>query len=197
MSDYRIAAVVLAAGLSSRLPCNKLLQPIAGKPVVRHAVEAALKSQASQVLVVTGHESERLRDALSDLPVAIINNPAYSNGLSTSLKCGLQHVGAGCDGALILLGDMPLITPALLDALIARFDPTAGHEICVPITGGRRGNPVLWGRRYFAELMAISGDKGGKFLMDLHQGAVTELEVNDLGVLIDIDTADDLRTHTG
>lgn len=196
MSDLRFAAVVLAAGLSSRLPANKLLQPIAGKAVVRYAVEAALESRVSRVLVVTGHEAERLHAALSDMPITIVNNSLYSDGLSTSLKCGLQQVQANCDGALILLGDMPFVTGALLDRLMARFDPAAGREICVPIADCRRGNPVLWGRRFFPELMAISGDKGGKFLMDLHKEFVAELEVDDQGVLIDIDTPDDLRTQT-
>ncbi len=196
MSNPRIAAVVLAAGRSSRLPGNKLLQLIAGKPIVRHVVEAALDSHVSQVLVVTGHESERLCAAVAELPVMITHNPVYSAGLSTSLKCGLQQVPPDCDGALILLGDMPFLTVTLLDKLIACFEPAAGREICVPVAGGRRGNPVLWGRRFFAELMAISGDKGGKFLMELHRDSVVELEVDDHGILIDIDTADDLRTLT-
>jgi molybdenum cofactor cytidylyltransferase len=194
VSGHRVAAVILAAGLSARLPGNKLLQPIAGRPMVRCAVEAALASYASEVLVVTGHQSKRLRNALSDVPVVIVENQSYTDGLSTSLKCGVRHVPADCDGALILLADMPFITAAVLNRLLAHFDPAAGREICVPVAGGRRGNPVLWGRRFFAELLAITGDKGGRHLMELHQNSIVELELDDRGVLIDIDTAADFES---
>ena len=193
MNGPRIAAVVLAAGRSSRLPGNKLLQSLGGKPVVRYAVEAALSSCASSVVVVTGHDQAKVAAALADLSVEIVNSNAYSDGLSASLKCGLSQVPTASDGALILLGDMPLVTASLLDRLIEQFAPSAGREICVPLSKGRRGNPVLWSRRFFAELMTIAGDKGGKHLMRLHEQAVAELEVMDDGVLIDIDTPDDLR----
>jgi molybdenum cofactor cytidylyltransferase len=193
VSAPRIAAVVLAAGCSSRFPANKLLQPFNGKPLVRYATEAALGSSATPVVVVTGHYGKEIAAALADLSVVIVNNAVYSDGLSTSLKCGLSHVPAACHGALILLGDMPFIAANLLDRLIEQFEPSSGREICVPVTRGRRGNPVLWGRRFFAKLMAIAGDKGGKDLMRLHEDVVAELEVADDAVLIDIDTPDDLK----
>lgn len=195
MTGARIAAVVLAAGLSSRMPGNKLLVAIAGKPVVRHVVEAAVASRASPVLVITGYAAAEVTAALENLNVHFIENTNYAKGLSESLKCGVKHVPAESDGVVILLGDMPLVTPSLIGSLIDTFDPNHGREICVPIRDGRRGNPVLWGRRFFADLLSLSGDKGAKHLMDLHADALCELEVGDNASLIDIDTPADLQRH--
>lgn len=192
MNERRIAAVILAAGLSSRCPGNKLLQTIAGKPVVRYVVEAAIASKAIGVLVVVGHDAEKLSEVLSGLPVAIVNNAQYASGLSSSLRCAVQQAPADSDGLLVLLGDMPFVTAAVIDDLIEQFDPTHGHEICVPMAKGRQGNPVLWGRRFFAELTSMTGDNGGKSIIGLHRKFVVELDVEDDGVLIDIDTVDDV-----
>lgn len=193
MTSARIAAVVLAAGLSSRMPGNKLLAPLAAKPVVRHVVEAAVASRASPVLVITGSAAAEVTTALDKLNVQFIENKDYAKGLSESLKCGVRNTPDDSDGVLVLLGDMPFVTPALIDSLINAFDQ--GHEICVPRHNGRRGNPVLWGRRFFPDLLALSGDKGARSLMDLHADALCELEVGDDASLIDIDTPDDLQRH--
>jgi molybdenum cofactor cytidylyltransferase len=189
----RIAAVVLAAGLSSRMPGNKLLAPLAGKPIVRHVVDAAITSRASPVLVVTGNAMVEVTAALNDLTIQFVENHDYAGGLSESLKCGVKHIPADCDGVLVLLGDMPFVTAKLIDSLINAFDQ--GHEICAPIHHGRRGNPVLWGRRFFPDLLALTGDKGARHLMDLHADTLCELEVEDDASLIDIDTPDDLQRH--
>lgn len=190
----RIAAVVLAAGRSSRLPGNKLLQRLDGKTIVRRAVEVAVASQAKPVIVVTGNEAERVQGELAGLPITIVDNADYAAGLSSSLKCGLRSIPPACDGALIGLGDMPFVTADVYDKLINAF--ALGHSICVPVHRGRRGNPVLWARPHFAEMLALSGDKGAKQLMVLHSNLVFELEVPDDGILIDIDTPDDLKHHT-
>jgi molybdenum cofactor cytidylyltransferase len=186
----RIAAVLLAAGLSTRLPANKLLQPFRGKPLVRHAVEAALASRASPLIVVTGHNSREVTAVVNAPGVITVDNSDFSTGLSSSLKCGIKTVPPSCDGALILLGDMPFVTPALIDALLEAFDPARGREAIVPVHQGRRGNPVLWGRRFFPALLALTGDRGAKQLMALQGDLLYPLEVPDDGCLIDIDTAD-------
>src|SRR5262245_42962045 len=141
----RIAAIVLAAGRSTRMgAANKLLADVAGKPMVRHAAEAALASAARPVLVVTGHEAADVRAALSGLDIAPTHNPDYATGLSSSLKAGLRALPQDCDGALVLLGDMPQITGAHLDRLIAAFAAGKGIVIVVPTHDGHRGNPLLW-----------------------------------------------------
>ena len=191
----QIAAIVLAAGWSARFGANKLLAPIEGKPIVRHAAEAALASRASPVVVVTGNTASAVTAALSGLVVEIVENQAFANGLSTSLKCGLRNVPADCDAAVILLGDMPFVRPALIDALIEAFDPANRRAICVPVRNRRRGNPVLWGRAFFPELLSLDGDAGAKRLMTRHEDVLYELEAGDDGPFIDIDTPEDLKAH--
>jgi molybdenum cofactor cytidylyltransferase len=186
----QIAAVLLAAGRSTRLPANKLLQPFRGKPLLRHAAEAALASRASPVIVVTGHNAQEVAAMVNAPGVIIVDNFEFSTGLSSSLKRGVKTVPPQCDGALILLGDMPFVTPALIDALLEAFDPAKGREVIVPVHNGRRGNPVLWGRRFFPALLALTGDRGAKELMALQDDLLYPLEVPDDGCLIDIDTAD-------
>lgn len=195
MTSAHIAAVVLAAGLSSRMPENKLLAPLAGKPVLRHVVEAAMASRASPVVVVTGYAAAEVKAALTGLDVEFIENADYAKGLSESLKCGVKNVPPDCAGVVVLLGDMPLVTAGLIDGLIGSFEPAKGREICAPVHKGRRGNPVLWGRRFFPELLALTGDKGARRLIDLHADALSTLEVGDDASLVDIDTAEDLQRH--
>jgi molybdenum cofactor cytidylyltransferase len=184
----RIAAIVLAAGLSSRMGSNKLLAPVSGRPMVRHAVEAALSSSAETTIVVTGHLADEVRRALSPLTPLFVENRDYSKGLSASLRCGLGQVPVGYDGAVILLGDMPGVSAALLDKLISAFDPCEGRAICVATHHGKRGNPVLWARRFFEEIMALEGDVGAKHLIAQNAELVCDVEADDDGPLADIDT---------
>ncbi len=188
----RIAAVVLAAGLSSRMGENKLLVDVGGQPLIRRTVQVALASHASPVIVVTGRDAGRVREALVGLDVRFVENPDFAKGLSTSLKSGLKAVPEENDGAMIVLGDMPSVSPALLDTLIAAFDPGEGRAICVASYAGKRGNPVLWARRFFHEMMAIEGDVGAKHIMAANDEMVCEVQAPDDAPLIDIDTKEDL-----
>ena len=192
----RIAAVVLAAGLSSRMGENKLLVEISGQPLIRHTVQAVLASHASPVIVVTGRDAEKVGYALSGLDVRLIKNDDFAKGLSTSLKSGVNAVPAESDGALIVLGDMPSVAPALLDTLIAAFNPAEGRAICVATHGGKRGNPVLWARRFFPEMMTIEGDVGAKHIIAANDELVCEVEASTDAPLVDIDTKEDLAAFT-
>jgi molybdenum cofactor cytidylyltransferase len=191
----KIGAVVLAAGTSSRMGSNKLLAQVRGKPMVRYAVEAALKSHAEPVIVVTGHAGQDVRAALSDLNVRFVENPEFSKGLSASLKRGVSALPEDCDGALIILGDMPGISPALLDRLIAAFDPAESRAICVATYRGKQGNPVLWARRFFPEILAVEGDVGARNLIGAYGELVVEVEAEDDAPLTDIDTPDALAAY--
>ncbi len=189
----RIAALVLAAGRSRRMgKTNKLLSEIGGEPMVARVVRAAVDSRAEPVVVVTGHEAAKVRAALAGLDVAFADNPDYAQGLSTSLAAGLAALAADVDGAVVCLGDMPRIDAGLIDRLIEAFAPEDGRTICVPTHGGKRGNPVLWARRYFAEIEAIAGDVGARHLIGEHDDAVCEVAVEDDAALIDIDTPAEL-----
>jgi molybdenum cofactor cytidylyltransferase len=187
----RIAALVLAAGRSTRMGSNKLLAEWHGKPLLRSTVEAVLKSGARPVIVITGHESAKTEAALSGLDVRFVHNPDYAQGLSTSLKCAIRAVPASADGALVLLGDMPEIAPALLDRMIAAFSPQDNRAIVAAIHGPVRGNPVLWSKAFFPEIDALTGDAGAKQVMAAHEDLVCEVEAGS-AVLRDIDTPEAL-----
>jgi molybdenum cofactor cytidylyltransferase len=187
----RIAAIVLAAGRSTRMGSNKLVAEIKGEPLIRVAVEQALASRADPVIVVTGHERERVEKALADLKVRFVHNPDFADGLSTSLKVGLAAVPLEADGAIICLGDMPQVRAAMIDRLIAAFDPARGALVVVPTIEGKRGNPVVWSRRFFPELAALEGDVGARHVIGTYGEALVEVPA-DRTALVDIDTPEAL-----
>ena len=189
----KITAVVLAAGRSERMGSNKLLADLGGKPLITHSIEMLLTSNVYDVIVVTGNEDEMVRQALHSLDVAFAHNPKFAEGLSTSLKIGLNAVSLDADGALICLGDMPLVEMGTIDRLVSSFDEFSHHTICVPVCDGVRGNPVLWGRRHFKALKSIEGDQGGKLLMASLAREIFEVKIESKGVLLDVDTPSDLR----
>jgi molybdenum cofactor cytidylyltransferase len=190
-----IAAVVLAAGLSSRMGHNKLVADIAGKPLVRHAADAALSSAARPVIVVTGSEAENVDQALAGLPLTIVRNLDFRKGLSTSLIAGINAVPDDCDGAVVMLGDMPDVTAGIIDRLIAAFEPEEDRAICVATRDGKRGNPVLWSREFFPDIRKLEGDVGAKSLIGENADIVCEVEMADDGPLLDIDTPDALAAY--
>jgi len=189
----KIAGLVLAAGRSTRMGGpNKLLEEIGGRPLVRIAADQLIASQARPVIVVTGHQRERVEHALAGLPVTFAHNADFSEGLSTSLKAGIKSVPADVDGAIVTLGDMPQVSAKLIDRLIAAFDPERGALVVVPTLEGKRGNPVLWSRRFFPDLMMIDGDVGARHLIGSYPEAVAEVPVEDAAALTDVDTPEAL-----
>ena len=187
----RIAGIVLAAGRSSRMgPRNKLLEAIDGEAMVRRIAAIALGSGADPIVVVTGHEAAEITAALRGLDVTLIHNPDYADGLSSSLRAGLSALPSGIDGALILLGDMPEVQTSVLSDLMAAF--TGESAICVPVRHGRKGNPVLWGRSYFAEMRELTGDVGAKPLMSRYEAQLIEIEVATDSIFHDVDAPEDL-----
>jgi molybdenum cofactor cytidylyltransferase len=191
---HNVAAVVLAAGRSTRMGGpNKLLAEIGGRPLVRIAAEQALGSRAKPVIVVTGHERERVEAALKGLPVRLVHNPDFAQGLGGSVRTGIAAVPGEADGAIVCLGDMPQVDAALIDRLIAAFAPEQGALAVVPTIDGQRGNPVLWSRRFFPDLMAIEGDVGARHLIGRYGEAVVEVPVTGKGALVDIDTPEALK----
>ena len=186
-----IAAIVLAAGRASRMGSNKLVAELDGEPIVRRTVRAVLASQAQPVVVVTGHEADAVCGALAGFYVELVHNPRFADGMSTSLRVGLAAVGE-VDGALVCLGDMPRLTAAHLDAVIAAYRAGEPTEIVVPTCDRKRGNPVLWPRRYFAEIAGLTGDVGARALIDRHAEHVRLVAIDDPAILLDVDTPDAL-----
>lgn len=188
-----VAAVILAAGRSTRMaPVNKLTADYQGAALVRHAAEAALASRAAEVVVVTGHDADAVRAALVGLEVRFVANPDYATGLASSVKAGVAAVGPHATGAVILLGDMPGVTSAVIDALIRAFEGAGGAKICQPSYDGKPGNPVLWPATLFGEFDELSGDVGAKPLLARHKADVLGVDVGTDAIHMDIDTPTDL-----
>jgi molybdenum cofactor cytidylyltransferase len=185
----RVAAVVLAAGLSRRMgAANKLQTLIDGIPLVRRAVEAAACSGAMSVTVVLGHDAGAVEQALVGLDVRKVRNERYADGISTSIAAGVAALDRESDAVVILLGDMPYITSGVIDGLISRA--VAGH-IVVPTFNGQRGNPVLWPRKYFRDLLTLDGDLGARTLFKRYAHDIVQTEIG-AAALIDIDTPQDV-----
>jgi molybdenum cofactor cytidylyltransferase len=189
----RIGLLLLAAGQSRRMGGpNKLLAEIDGVPMVRRVAQRLLASHARPIIAVLGNRGDEIDAALGRLPVERVRNPDFADGLSTSLKRGLAALPQDLDGVVVCLGDMPLISGRHLDRLIAAFNPLEGRAIVVPTRRGKRGNPVLWARRFFPEMVQISGDVGARHLIGEHAELVAEIEMDDDAILVDIDTPDAL-----
>ena len=195
----RVGAIVLAAGQSSRFRAaggpdlTKLVAKLDGKPIVRRVVEAALATKARPVVVVTGYARDSVEAVVADLDISLAFNPKFASGLASSLSVGLSAMPRDVAGALVLLGDMPLIEPRLADALIEAFLAREGALAAIPLTEGRRGNPVLLGRGLFEAAMRLKGDEGARKLIGaLNEGELVEVEASDVGVTFDVDTPEDL-----
>jgi molybdenum cofactor cytidylyltransferase len=194
----RVAVVILAAGRSTRMGGpNKLLAEAKGQPLVAHAIRAALSSQAVEVVVVLGHMADEVRAVIERAIPArsrlrFVTNPDFASGLSTSVRTGIDALGKDIDAAVVQLGDMPAVNASLLDRLMAAFNPVEGRSICVPTVRGKRGNPVLWDRRFFAEMAHLAGDSGAKHLIGDHADLVCEVEMSGEAALTDIDTPEAL-----
>ena len=183
-----VAVVVLAAGRSSRMGGpNKLLANFDGQPLLRRSVETALASRAVSVHVVLGHRSDELRRTINGLNVVTHDNPAYAEGLSTSLKQGFEAASRGADGVLVMLADQPLLTPSHLDALIAAFQPSGEGSIVLACDGDRRANPVILSSRFRDEITRLRGDVGAKHLVQQHLDLIREVDIGP-AASFDVDT---------
>lgn len=191
----KIAALVAAAGRGTRFGggagVSKLLAEIEGVPLVRRAVEAAISSLAHPIVVVTGHAEKEVRAALGGLAVTFVSNPDFADGISTSLRVGFGVLDE-VDGALVMLGDMPAVRPAILDGLIASLMADPRAEAVVPLYKGRWGNPVLIARALFPEIAALRGDTGARKLLQMEGRRLCFRDVDDEGVVQDVDVPEDL-----
>ena len=193
-----VTCIVLAAGQSKRMGNqNKLLAEIDGLAMITHTVDAIAASSVCSINVVLGYEAESIKKALVGRSVNFIENSDYAEGLSTSLKRGVTTLSPETDAALICLGDMPRITPIEIEKLIAGFASNQSDLICVPTHKGKRGNPVLIGRRFFTEIQDIRGDVGARALIGAYPDLVREIEMDNDGVLLDIDTPEALAKFKG
>ena len=188
----RVAALVLAAGTSSRMGSNKLLADVNGVPMIAQTVKRISASAVASVTVVTGHQADEINEALHDLKIRTLHNPNFADGLATSLRVGVAALQESCDAILVCLGDMPLIEPRDIDRMIAAFNPTEQRSIVVPVHERRFGNPILWGAEHFAALLACEGDRGARGLLENLKDEAVEIPIENPGVVLDADTPEAL-----
>lgn len=191
----RVAGIVLAAGASTRAgAANKLLLPLDGHPLVWWPVRAAVQAGLDPVVLVTASGGDAVRAATETAgEVVHVENSEPGRGLASSLVLGLEVVAHAVDAAVILLGDMPRVGALHIERLVAAFDPAARRAVCIPTCSERRGNPVLWGARFFDEIRALQGDQGARAIAALHASWVHEVPMADEAVLQDVDTLADWR----
>lgn len=192
----RVAAIVLAAGGSTRMGQPKQLLPIGGQPMVRRVTEAVCAAGLAQVLVVVGAHAEAVAEALTGLPVDIVVNEAWAGGMSSSIRAGIGALRPDIQAVLMILADQPALKTDLVRALTCHYEAT-GAPIVVPHFQGRRGNPVLFDRTLFPQLVAVEGDQGGREIISRHRNEVECLQVDDVAVILDVDTRQDYDKAQG
>lgn len=189
-----ISAILLAAGGSDRFEGDlpKQLALFQDEPLVHRTARTALDATFAEVLVVTGYRAKEVEAALADLDVTVVHNPDWAEGQSTSVKAGLARVDPSSRAALFLPCDQPLLSPHVLDRLLDAYRATCG-PIVLPVHQGRRGAPVLFDRALFGELEQITGDTGGRQVVQHHPHDVVEVPLSDAAPLTDVDTVEELE----
>jgi molybdenum cofactor cytidylyltransferase len=192
---HSIAAVVLAAGLSSRMGRNKLLLEPGGEALVRRAVRCAQEAGLSPVYVVTGHEREEVEARLAGLGCTFVFNPSFARGMNTSIRAGFRALPDACEGAVVLLGDMPFVTAGMVRALVERFrERPVPPPVVLSFYGEVVAPPILYGKATFAGLRALADDAPGKAVLEQHKREAASVQqpeeaLRDLDVPADLEAA--------
>jgi molybdenum cofactor cytidylyltransferase len=191
-----IVAVILSAGESSRMGRPKALLPIGGQKFIERIVGVLAQSRAGRMIVVLGHHADEMRRQIEHLPIDIVVNPDYKSGQLSSLQAAIRRIQNDdrCDGMLVHLVDHPFIDAVLVDAMIERFYETK-KLIVVPRHKEKRGHPVIFSRDLFEELLSAPADQGAKAVVNAHRKETLEIEWQDEGITLDIDTPELYRKH--
>lgn len=192
-----VAAIILAAGESRRMGCAKLLLPLGEHTIIEQTVDNFVNSKVDRVIVVAGCRAEVIANALKSQPITMVENPIYSRGISTSIIAGLGAVGGGARGIIIALGDQPFVDSPTIDHLVEAFRTHGNNKgIIIPVCQGKRGHPIIFSRKYIDELRSITGDIGGRQVVDKHPDDILEVPVDCEGINIDIDVMKDYNFIT-
>ena len=187
-----ISIVILAAGTSTRLGRPKQLLDLGGEPLLRHTLRNALASRAGEVVLVLGNQADTIAKSVGDLGQRTVTNPDFAAGQSTSLRVGIEAVSAEADAIIVMLGDQPMVTAAMVDQIIERFEMTSA-PIVQPVYGETPGNPVLLARSLFPELLAIESDQGARGVIKTHREQIVRVRVADGPPPGDVDTEADYQ----
>ena len=188
-----LSAIILAAVMSTRMGQNKLLLSFKGKPLIAHAADTLLASEVDEVVVVLGHEAEKVRAQLQGKQVRLVQNPDYRDGLSTSVRVGARAVSPQVEGMMIYLADQPLLEPADVNYIIKAFAlaKQVNKSIVVPLFHGQRGNPVILNSSYREAILEVVGDVGCKRVIKRYPERVFGVEMETDHVVRDVDNIDD------
>jgi molybdenum cofactor cytidylyltransferase len=190
----KIAGLILAAGCSSRMGDeNKLMMPFQGKPMLKHVVNASLNSNMTQTFVVVGHQSSEIKNLVQSDDIQCVENEQWETGMASSIVAGISQLKQ-FDGFLILLGDMPLVTPELINEII--FHGSA-DKIVIPIKDGLHGNPVFFGSKFRDELLTLYGDSGAKKVIQDNLLSMIKIEIQSNTIFKDYDTKESLEPVAG
>ena len=186
----KIAGLILAAGGSSRMgDRNKLMMPFQGKPMLNHVVNASLNSNLTQTFVVVGHQSSKIKNLIQSDDIQCVENEQWELGMASSIVTGISQLKQ-FDGFLILLGDMPLVTPELINEIIVHG---SADKIVIPIKDGLHGNPVLFGSKFWNEIKALSGDIGAKKVIQKNPSCIIRINIQSNAIFNDFDTQNSLK----
>ena len=196
----QMSAVVLAAGQSRRMgKINKLTAVVAGKPVIRHVVDTVLEAGFKDIVVVLGYDEQAVSACLEGLPVRFVKNEAFRSGQASSVSAGIAALDNNVSDVMVVLGDMPLLNAALLNNLHHHHMRNPQHEqiislpVCLKDRESQVGHPVIWGRQFFPDLQALTGDQGGRQIWSDHPAIINQMDVEDATLFLDTDTAEALR----
>lgn len=191
----KVSAILLGAGEAKRMGVNKLALPWGKKTVFEHCLDTLLRSNVKEIVVVLSKKTKGMRRQLDGAGVKVVMNALFRSGMSTSIRRGIRAIDPTSEGILIALGDQPFLKTRTINALIRAFVRGKG-TIIVPSSQGRRGNPVIFDRKYEKELLSLRGDVGGRWIVERHPKDVWVVHVKSEGILKDIDTGDDYRKGT-
>lgn len=194
-----VAAVILAAGMSRRMKTPeagpKQLLPLAGKPLLQHTIDNVRRSGVDEIVLVLGFAAESVMQQITAYGVRVIVNQEFEQGMGTSLRAGISALGPSAKAAFAVLADQPFVRPETLNRMIA-YHKESGAQITIPLYRGFRGNPVLLDRSVFPEVMGLSGDVGCRAIFGSHTQGIHKLDVDDRGILLDIDSFEDFEKLT-
>ena len=192
-NPVKMAGIILAAGMGTRMGSTKQLLPLGGRPVLERVIQNGLAADLDPLILVLGHEANKIMDTIFESRTRVVINSRYKSGMSSSIRAGLAAIGPHCQGAMFLLGDQPLVGTPILKLLIRSYTSRAPSDqtIVIPTFQGKQGNPVIFGRHFFPELDRLTGDVGGRVLFKDHPEKIIQVPVETGAVCFDLDTPED------
>ena len=186
MEASSVSAILLAAGKSSRMGKLKQLMTLGNSTMLEQTLDNLLGSHLTDIIVVLGYKAEEVMKKLSGRPIKVVVNPLYREGMGTSIAAGLKFVDSQAQAVMLTLGDQPYVDSPTINRLIEEFGKSS-KGIAIPTYQGQRGHPIIFARKYQAQLAELSSDIGGRDIIKEHPKDILEVPVDCEGITIDID----------